>query len=286
MEKCFVCGQFAGFKFTLRNFRLYQCSFCLHQFFVPVPSRQNLKKIYEADSYYRDGQKFPFLPKQNFQDFPQYKTFASRLSKIRSLSTSKKPNILDVGCGTGLFINLCRQQGIKATGIDFSEAGIKLAKDVDSHCFHQDFLKDIADSCFDIVTMFDTVEHLINPEAFLKKSHFVLKKGGLLVLTTPRNDSLVCKIFGKKWHLYIPPRHLHIFSSQSIRLLLEKQGFNILAIRNQGQWSNTGYMFSKILSIYNIKLALVEKFIVKTELYRLNLYVNLFDVMTVFAQKQ
>lgn len=286
MEKCFVCGQFAGFKFALRNFRLYQCSFCLHQFFVPVPSSRNLKKIYAADSYYRDGQKFPFLPKQNYQNFPQYKTFTSRLSKICSLTTLKRPKILDVGCGTGLFINLCRQQGIKATGIDFSEAGIKLAKDIGSHCFHQDFLKDIADSCFDIVTMFDTIEHLVDPGAFLKKSHSVLRKKGLLVLTTPRNDSLACKIFGKKWHLYIPPRHLHIFSSQSIRLLLERQGFKILAIKNLGQWSNTSYMLSKVLSIYNIKPALVEKLILKAGIYRFNLYINLFDVMTVFAQKQ
>jgi len=283
-KQCPICKSRAHFKFKLRGFNLYQCLTCLHQFFSPHPSK--IRKIYEKEKYYRDSQKFPSFSKQDHRNFPQCKTFTSRLSEIRSLLDLKQPKILDVGCGAGLFVKICNQQKIKATGIDFSKTAIRLAKKLKSNCYHQDFLKDMADSCFDVITMFDVLEHLVNPSAFLKKAHSALKKKGVLILTTPKGDSFACKIFKKRWHLYTPPLHLQIFSSLSVRLLLEKQGFKVLKIKNQGQWTNLGYMVSKMISIYNLKTAFIEKLLHQANLHRLNLYCNLFDVITIFAQKE
>lgn len=285
MKQCYICKGDIKPKFTLKNFTLYNCSRCNHQVFLPYP--KNLKKIYQKPEYYTDGQKFPlaFRGKKTYQNFPQLKTFVKRLSAINSFSHFQNPRILDVGCGNGLFVYLCNQQKNKAIGIDFSKTAIQLTRRLQCNCYHQDFLKDISSSSFDIITMFDVLEHLTNPRDYLKKACRVLGKKSLLILSTPRANGLSCKIFGKRWHLYTPPLHIHIFSRQSIQLLLKEQGFKILKIKNQGQSSNLGYMLSKLLSIYKLKTTFTEKLLVKSRLYHHNIYCNLFDVMTVFAQK-
>lgn len=176
-EQCYICGNEIGLKFTFDMCDLYECSGCLHQFFFPYP--KGIKTLYERSDYYYDGQKAPLFFKKNYQHFPQYKTFASRLSEIRSLTRPLTPKILDVGCGTGLFVKLCSQQNVEAVGIDFSNTAIQVAKKLKSNCYQQDFLKDITASQFDVITMFDVLEHLSNPSDFVEKAHYSLRKAGV-----------------------------------------------------------------------------------------------------------
>src|SRR5690606_16974741 len=93
---------------------------------------------------------------------------------------------------------------------------------------HQgDFLKAEVDKKYDVVCMFDCIEHLAMPQKFIEKISSVMRSGGHLSITTGDIGTMVPKIRGKKWRLVHPPTHVHYFSFDSLKALLEKNGFKI-----------------------------------------------------------
>lgn len=283
---CCVCGKKMNFVFNLRQGSLFACPLCLHRSILP---KNNETESYYDEKYFQDGQKFPInnIAVKDITKFPQFKTFANRINNILSLTTKEGPNInlLDVGCGAGLFINLCLDSGIRATGIDISEAAIKLSRVTNAGCFVQNFPEDIVNSYFDVVTMFDVLEHLKEPSIFVKKAYQTLKKGGLFVLSTPCADSILAGISGKKWHFYTPD-HQHIFSTKSISETLKSNHFQIVSIKRDGQYTNLGYLISRIFNFYYSANQKYQIIFTKLGLYKIHLYLNLFDTMTVVAQKK
>jgi SAM-dependent methyltransferase len=86
---------------------------------------------------------------------------------------------------------------------------------------------------FDAVTLSHVIEHVPDPVGTLVECARLLKKGGKLVIATPNNASLGHRLFGRNWRGLEPPRHLHIFSPQSLRRTLGMAGFQNITIRPQ-----------------------------------------------------
>jgi 2-polyprenyl-3-methyl-5-hydroxy-6-metoxy-1,4-benzoquinol methylase len=287
-NNCLVCGASMNKKSKINSYLLFECPDCQFQSFFPRPL--STRKYYETKEYFQDGQKFiktaGDVHQDSLQSFPQYKTCQQRILKILRRVAHEKPlKLLDVGCGSGLFVTLCNKQDqISAMGIDISRQGIALTRHLNQSCYVQGFIKDMSNQSFDIITMFDVLEHVPNPLKFIKKARRVLTKNGLLVITTPISNSLACKLSGKKWHLYTPPRHLQIFNTKSIRQLLENNGFQVTRVQKTGQYTNLGYIIEKMSSLHNINL---QKFLFRFKIInKINLYLNLYDVATVWAIKK
>ncbi len=87
------------------------------------------------------------------------------------------------------------------------------------------------DEKFDVVTMTDLIEHILSPKSFLKEVNRVLKKNGVLLLTTPNFDSFTRRLLGKDWFQY-KYEHIIYYNKKSIFYLLEKEGFKVLTTRN------------------------------------------------------
>jgi SAM-dependent methyltransferase len=87
-----------------------------------------------------------------------------------------------------------------------------------------------ADDEFDVVTLWDVLEHMHDPLGTLKEIQRILKPGGFLVFRVPNGDSVERKIFGPYWSGYDSPRHLYVFTRSTINKMLLKSGFNIVRI--------------------------------------------------------
>ncbi|MEM4655088.1 MAG: class I SAM-dependent methyltransferase [Thermosphaera sp.] len=139
-------------------------------------------------------------------------------------------NLLDIGCATGDFIEyLSKVPGWSCTGIEPSEHAIKK-----SHVKHLIYQGDLEYFCqlfpqqqFDVVTLWNVIEHVHSPTRELSLIFNLLKDDGILVITTPNVNSTIARIFGKYWIGYELPRHLFVFSEQTIKNLLEKTGYKI-----------------------------------------------------------
>lgn len=134
--------------------------------------------------------------------------------------------LLDVGCGSGDFLVQMRDRGWEVHGCDPDESAVERARarvlDVDVGTGES---LGHPDDHFDAVTLSHVIEHVLDPKGTLRQCGRVLKKGGVLVLTTPNTASLGHRAFGKCWMHLDVPRHVHLFNARSLGKLARECGF-------------------------------------------------------------
>ncbi|OIQ89305.1 putative S-adenosylmethionine-dependent methyltransferase [mine drainage metagenome] len=149
--------------------------------------------------------------------------------RLMTLSGEPYGKLLDVGCGGGRFLNRMKKRGWQVEGTDFDEqATKKVSKRYDIKTHVGDLVQcALPANSFDVITMSQVIEHLYDPLATLRECLRILKPGGLLVLTTPNTLSLCAAEFGAFWRGWEAPRHLHLFSVDSLHRLTQRAGFDV-----------------------------------------------------------
>ncbi|MHB8921536.1 MAG: class I SAM-dependent methyltransferase [Halothiobacillus sp.] len=157
---------------------------------------------------------------------PSFKAKAD--TKLRHLPRPPQDGgrLLDVGFGNGGFLKLASEMGWHAEGIDFDPKAVAVAKarGLNVRCASAADLSDQNEQ-FDIITLSHVIEHVHDPITLLKDLYRLLKPGGILWLETPNINSVGAKQFKQSWRGLEPPRHLVLFSPSSLRVSLERAGF-------------------------------------------------------------
>jgi len=154
------------------------------------------------------------------------KRYAALLKRLEDFRKSSM--LLDVGCGEGQFLNTAKSLGWLAKGLDLSPYAVEICKKFGADASCIDFLgPGLESKDYDIVTMFEVLEHLTRPKEYLLKTNAILRKGGVLVITTPNFDSITRMLLSNKWSV-INAEHLFYFTSASIKRLITGCGFRII----------------------------------------------------------
>jgi len=223
---CPICEkESSSFLFSTRrfnnNYLIAKCRKCSLVYVNPQPTLSELNSHYSKNYNYSYMQKS--APSKND------KKDAEILEKMKKSNCS---SLLDVGCGSGLFVLSAKKHGFKAKGIDLSQKMISYGKNkFNLDLSIKDFLK--MNEKFDNITMRHFLEHTKNPSQCIKKAKSLLKKDGLLFIKVPNIESFAFSISGKRWNWLSPPAHLFFFSPKTITKLLEKQGFTIRKIETR-----------------------------------------------------
>lgn len=153
---------------------------------------------------------------------------------IRFLQAVPGGRLLDVGCGSGEWLAFMSSLGWQVEGIDFDQRAVDVARQngLQVRCGSLE-QQNFPNESFHAVVLNHVIEHLPDPAGTLLESVRVLKPGGKLVLFTPNGSSLGHRVFKENWRGLEPPRHLHIFSKQSMYRMLEQAGFREISIRPQ-----------------------------------------------------
>ena len=221
---CNVCSSHDLRTLYLKHkMTVMQCKNCDFVFIHPPPSKETQSKYYD-DSFEKGSYKL-YSTAENLKIKTSEKRFIA-FSKY-----AKGGKLLDVGCATGFFLNLALKKNFETFGVELSEEAIKKANK--EHKIFHGILEEAKydDSFFDIVTMYDIIEHVLDPSNTIKEISRIMKKDGILAITTPDISSWHAKIMGKNWGLITPLEHLSYFSPKTITLLLEKNGFRVIDIR-------------------------------------------------------
>ena len=130
--------------------------------------------------------------------------------------------VLDVGCGLGQFVDVANSSGWIAEGLELSSGAVDFAHRQGLAVRELDFLsEEIKPNSYDLVTLFEVIEHVPNPAEFLYRAGEVVRPGGLVCLTTPNFASVDRFLLGKNWGL-IHREHLTYFTPRTLRSLVKK----------------------------------------------------------------
>lgn len=185
--------------------------------------------------YYPNG----YIPHSSLvsEEVSKYKRVVKRYgnwkrSRLINKYKSNGGNLLDIGCGTGLFLEEVMRSkkwnvygvepNVNAASYAMAKLGVTIYNDKFSNV-------KLPRNYFDVITMWNVLEHLAHPIDDLKRIELILKPGGLLILSIPNPNSLARHVFGKYWVGWDQPRHLYLFPLDKLRLILAQLNFTILA---------------------------------------------------------
>lgn len=134
--------------------------------------------------------------------------------------------LLDVGAGSGWLVANLASFGWHAEGVDFDQRAVERARARGLRVHLGGFTEQrFAESSFDAVTMSHSIEHVHDPVAWLAEARRVLRPAGRLVLATPNSRSLLHRHFVRSWFPLEPPRHLYLFNRETLGRALRQAGF-------------------------------------------------------------
>jgi SAM-dependent methyltransferase len=140
----------------------------------------------------------------------------------------RDPTLLDVGCGNGSYLIQMKSLGWIVEGVDPDPEAVEITKQM-GITVHLGTLSDVAlpESYFDAITFSHVIEHLHDPKISLEKCFRILRPGGLMWIATPNLKANGHRIFSKHWIGLDPPRHITLFTPDSLINLIRRVGFNI-----------------------------------------------------------
>jgi 2-polyprenyl-3-methyl-5-hydroxy-6-metoxy-1,4-benzoquinol methylase len=216
---CPICGSTALSLLSKHvnkdvEYSLRHCAGCQLEFFDPLWS----KPEYYSENYKEHKFEFGYVPPWIHKQFLD----ESLPAGIR---------MLDVGCGGGELLNAARKKGYTVSGVDVNTVALARARrqyglDVSDDTLAALRAKNLA---YDVVTLFEVVEHLTDPLSFLRDLRGVLADGGRVFLSTPSRERT--KFFDDSWDF--PPHHFTRWNEASLRFALEAAGFRIVGMRQQ-----------------------------------------------------
>ncbi len=164
--------------------------------------------------------------------------FASERLEIIEHHLKKSPTgarLLDVGCGTGWFLDVAQAAGYAVAGL---EVGTELARFTSEKMgvpvFTDPLTELSASERFDVITLFDVIEHVADPRNLLRAVRSHLNPGGIALVFTPNLDSVGLAILGAHSSLIMPAEHLFYFTPGSLRRLIEETPLNVLGFSTKG----------------------------------------------------
>jgi 2-polyprenyl-3-methyl-5-hydroxy-6-metoxy-1,4-benzoquinol methylase len=285
---CNVCGSSEQQPFCPENgLSLVQCQQCGLVYVSPRPDANELYALY-GETYFRNDESGVVGYTNYLRDEANIrKTFAGRLKRLERYVQPGR--LLDVGCAAGFFLDEARKRGWQVEGMDVSSYAVEYARGRFGYDVRHGSLTDLdyAAGAYDLVTMWDVIEHVPDPLAYVRKAASLLRSGGVFALATPDVDSLPAKLAGPRWVGYkLSEEHVYYFSTKMLTRMLEEAGFEVVNARYVGKYV-TLRLFLDRLGMYSPVLAksleLAER---AFKLSEWSLYVNPFDIVAVTARKR
>jgi hypothetical protein len=280
MTTCAVCGTFSPVRPVLGN--LEQCTGC--GFVRYEATEAELAELYD-ESYFAG---------QEYADYLGQEDALRRSMRLHLLQMSRfqplRGTLLEIGCAYGLFLDEARAHFDPVVGVDICEAPLRYARETLGLDVRQgDFpTLDLGVTRFDTICMWDTIEHLVAPDAFLRRAGELSSPGGMLFLTTGDIGSLNARLRGEDWRQIHPPSHLNYFSRPTLSTLLARSGFEVVGIETAAYYHTVYNVLASIRLRRRLgsRAASAALSLLGHELpRRVGFWINLGDIMFVAARR-
>ena len=279
LKNCIICNKD-------NNKHIYEgivkCYDCGHVFANLTLTDLDYKKLYDH-SYFHGNEYSNYVSDKKILQ----KNFIDRLSTLKNLIYYKSNSkLLEIGSAYGFFLEIAKDYFSHVEGVDITDDGINYAKQkLNLNVKNVDFLEwDTKKNKWDIICLWDTIEHLKRPDFFLKKANNLLNNDGLMAITTGDINSWLARVRGKNWRLIHPPTHIHYFSKKTLTLLLKKEGFEVLYFGYPGFYRSLDNIFYNIF-VLRLGQTWIYKIIKFLKLDKLSIYFNTYDICYVIAKK-
>lgn len=268
---CPVCkADNADQMFEVKNFAIVKCRDCSMAYVNPRLKDQSIYNIYQDNYFQKDGYTFEDFGYGDY-DLTAHlrdRTFTRWYEEALPHLKVKSGKALDVGCATGRFLMILKEKNWNVNGIELDRGMCAELNEKGFDVSNEPLENQNTESAYDLITLFDVVEHLPHVHLDFKMLHSLLSDEGSVVLVTPNIESFQSKLFGKRWFQLKPREHISYFSPKTLKLIAEESGFKIVKAFATGQYADLGFVnhrlsrydfpilasiFDKIIGLFGLK---------------------------------
>jgi SAM-dependent methyltransferase len=216
------------FKGHEQAYSICQCRRCGLVYVGETVDDALLDELYGAEYY--QGRDASGFADYGAQETKYRARFNLRLDRMRPWISGGRT--LDVGCALGWFLAEAKAQGWDAEGVEMSEHAATFCREKHGVHVHTTRLEDagLEPESFDLVSLWDTIEHVQEPRTILQTAFGLVKPGGYVVLSTGNWDAWRRRVQGQKWALLRPPKHLYYFTPTTLKTLVDQVGFTTVEV--------------------------------------------------------
>ena len=284
---CILCGTDEYVTlFAEPPFRIVRCTECGLVYTLPRLPSARILEMYQV-GYWRSAEASNFGYTDYLRDRNRYlRTFRLR-SKVIDRYKPSAGRVLDIGCAAGFFLKVMKEKGWETTGVeisasmaDFARTELELNNVLTGTLEKQQFEAE----SFDVITLWDVIEHLEDPRAVLATAKRLLKKDGVLVLETQNVESVFARLMGRRWHHYKFEEHLWHFSPKTLTALLGLESFSVAEVSSRwaGKFVTLNFALERSARIHSALPQLLRPL---RCVGGMSLYVNPMDEMIAVAGK-
>lgn len=254
--------------------RIVECRSCHLVYMNPRPHHEAVVENYgdvEDQEYIEEEQ-------------GRLETFAESLELVRRYRPSGR--LLDVGCHVGTFLTLAEAAGYEVAGVEPSRWGSEIARGRIGGHVHCGAVEDapLPEGGYDVITLWDVIEHLPDPALDIRAIHAALRPGGIFAVSTMDVESLFARAAGRRWPWYMQ-MHLVYFSRRTLPEMLRREGFQICEVTTHVRRVRLTYLASRLDAYSSTAGRLVGRALERAGLAERTVGVSLGDIFTVIAKK-
>lgn len=231
-------------------FHLVRCNSCGLAYINPQPTQSSLQAFY--------SRWFAGVNASVVNRFQQVEkgVYEQMLSVIKT-TTPNGVKLLDWGCGVGGFLQFATAKGYDSLGVDYSDNAVRYINESLGLKAQWRINPSFSNETFDIVTMLDVLEHVVNPLELLSELHRVLKRGGVIIMRVPNFNFGLLQVSVTKIGIDAaahsmqlnPPAHLYYFNPHTLSALLQKAGFRHVLVISGADMTFSQSKFRNILRL-------------------------------------
>ena len=216
---------------TKETFPINDCKSCGFRFTNNFPSEDSIGRYYDSPDYISHSDSKTGLINRLYHFFRKQMLKKKVNLVSKQVVSRQKDNIhlLDIGSGTGYFLNAAKEKGYTVTGIEKDNNAREYAvSNFELDIKDEQSLWSIENESFEVITLWHVLEHMENLNEVVAKIKSILKPDGVVILALPNHNSYDAKKYKGYWAAYDIPRHLWHFTPDTVEKLLGKHQFNII----------------------------------------------------------
>ena len=240
------CCQQDNTKLLLEKagFKIVRCNNCGFVYINPRVANDQLSEIYRHNYFHNKQYGYTSYEQEKRLRVKNFERWLKDAAPF--IAQNKNIRALDIGCAAGYCLDVMKVKNWQPNGLELDQGLCQLLQSAGYNVQPQRLEQYQPGIKYDVITLFDVIEHIPSVDAAFIKLHELIEDDGIIVMVTPDHNSLQRKIFRKRWFQYKPVEHIQYFTKETLSVFAMRNGLKLIFHSSCGQYADTQFITGRL----------------------------------------